>query len=350
LDSNLIKTIKELEKSGVVELISTAAYHPLLTKISDWAIEKQIVLNEFGLGYYLGSKKGFEGEDAVLLQNIVGFFPPELAVNENVVSAVKSLGYSWMLVDSVCIDEANDITVGEFNDMILVIRDTRLSNLISFKRDTDIHDILSELEKTKKVKKNVVVALDAEFFGHHFKKGILLLEKLVVELDDLGINMTTVSSLISNVTPTPIQNVRESTWGASYQDIIDGNIYPFWDVSGNKLHQKLWELQKLLEAPDALEVNIDPALIPETFPVWDTNEINNLPDENSKKGLLKELLTLKCMSSDQFWWSSKAKILDLTLYDPEMVKKSLQLYKRYAEFSGNSTKINELIFEIESLL
>ena len=76
-----IEDVKILFENERIELTGGAAYHPLLTKIPEIFVEKQIVLNEYGLGYYLGRKSGFEGEASIMIKNLDGFFPPELALN-----------------------------------------------------------------------------------------------------------------------------------------------------------------------------------------------------------------------------------------------------------------------------
>ena len=69
-----LSDVKTLVESGRVELVGSGAYHPLLTKIPVDIAERQVILNEFGLGYYFGRRTGFEGESAVLVKNLNGFF------------------------------------------------------------------------------------------------------------------------------------------------------------------------------------------------------------------------------------------------------------------------------------
>jgi len=88
---NVVGLIKEMYESEKIELTSTGAYHPLLTKIPDYLIEKEIILNERGLAYYYGKDKGFEGEDALVIQNVNGFFPPEGAINQHVVEFLNQM-------------------------------------------------------------------------------------------------------------------------------------------------------------------------------------------------------------------------------------------------------------------
>ena len=67
-------------RSGRVELTQTAAFHPLLTKISTDEVKRQVCLNRELLEGVLGGD--FVG---------AGFFPPEIAYNERVGEVLAEL-------------------------------------------------------------------------------------------------------------------------------------------------------------------------------------------------------------------------------------------------------------------
>ncbi|MCG2685939.1 hypothetical protein L6258_01045 [Candidatus Parcubacteria bacterium] len=70
---SLREDLVEVVRSGRVELTQTAAFHPLLTKISADEVRRQVCLNRELLEGLLGGD--FVGS---------GFFPPEMAYNERV--------------------------------------------------------------------------------------------------------------------------------------------------------------------------------------------------------------------------------------------------------------------------
>jgi len=109
-----LNDLKDMVSSERVEILGSAAYHALLPKVPAQFVEREIVLNEYGLGYYLGARQGFEGEPSIMLKNVSGFFPPELAVSTDLLHTVSSMGYSWMLVDetSIHIEKLNAYVTG----------------------------------------------------------------------------------------------------------------------------------------------------------------------------------------------------------------------------------------------
>ena len=201
-ERELLADIKELFETEKIELTSTGAYHPLLTKIPLELAEKEVLLNELGLGYYFGKDKGFEGEEALLLKNVVGFFPPEMSINKEVLKMLDDLGYAWVAVDEASIPnkyegpEFGPVYSIEGLDVKVVARDRNLSNLVSFKRDSSIDDIVDAVLMMRHDGKDAVIAMDGEFFGHHHKEGIDLLETLVSRLTELEVGFTTVSRLV----------------------------------------------------------------------------------------------------------------------------------------------------------
>ena len=134
----VVGMIGEMFDSGKIELTSTGAYHPLLTKIPDYLIEKEIVLNERGLAYYYGKDKGFEGEDALVIQNVTGFFPPEGAINQHVVEFLDQMGYSWVFADDVAVPHDHSYRsynpVYQMDDMNIkvAVRNKGISDMLCF--------------------------------------------------------------------------------------------------------------------------------------------------------------------------------------------------------------------------
>ena len=128
-----IDSLKELVDAGKVEITGSAAYHPLLTKIPVEYAEKQIILNEYGLGYYLGRKTGFEGEPSVMIRNLNGFFPPEMAIDESVLNILDDLGYKWVVVDESALagdNYRNRVIALKDRNIKLVVRDREMSNIL----------------------------------------------------------------------------------------------------------------------------------------------------------------------------------------------------------------------------
>jgi predicted glycosyl hydrolase (DUF1957 family) len=355
-----IDDIKEFVKAERVELVGSAAYHPILTKLPQDVVEKQIVLNEFGLGYYFGRHTGFEGEKAVLIRNLTGFFPPELAVNENIVAILDSLAYSWVLVDGTAIPDDPGYYpkygVYKLKDYAtkIVCRNRIFSNMLAFKRDLDMDEITNAINFFEANDKSFVVVLDAEFFGHHYDAGFTVLGNLLESLTDMGINIVTIGEYLSAASTTNLWQLRESSWGASDTDMTVGEMYPLWAHSKNAIHKLQWEIQnKLLKVYQAslLENEVEGY---ETLPIWVPQKLQKLANTSEKESISLDLLVQKSLHSDQFWWASgKGLPTGQTLYDPEMVRKGLSLTAKAATMIGDESFIDfmkEKSAEIEKLL
>ena len=89
----VILDLKNLYESDKIQLTSTTAYYSLLTDLPEEMIQKQIILNEYGLGYYFGAKQGFEGEASIMIRDLNTFFPPEFETNEEIDKIIIELGY-----------------------------------------------------------------------------------------------------------------------------------------------------------------------------------------------------------------------------------------------------------------
>ena len=359
---SVIKSIRELYDEERIEITTSGAYHPLLTKLPSRLREQELVLNEYGLGYYLGKDKGFEGEDALLLKNISGVFPPEMAINEEVVNHLNDLGYEWVAVDEVAIPE-HDLAGGSvFSkdglDIKIVARNTNLSNLLSFKRDTRVDDFVNEVLRLRQEGSDAFVALDGEYFGHHYEDGIYVFNSLMDKLTALGVNVVKVSTLINQADSKTISSVNESSWGASHQDMHSGNIYPMWLNKENEIQTILWDVfnktaSSGFEMPFTKNNEKDSEIVMETFPIWDEAMLDKLTDLSLKNDLLRSILLLQSLNSDQFWWASGITVGGEVMYDKVLVNKSLELYQKYALVSENKELIdfiNEASAKIKALL
>ncbi len=353
--------IKELFEAEKIELTSTGAYHPLLTKIPDFLAEQEIVLNERGLAYYFGKNKGFEGEDALMVKDIVGFFPPEAAINSTIISQLDAMGYTWVFADDVAVPRSsgylyNPVYHLEDQNIKIVTRHKGISDMLSFKRFVELGDLIDQILFVRQEGKDLVLALDGEFFGHHYDEGISLLESMVEELNRLGINLVTVKELVSQADSLPLKEVVESSWGANLEQVQRGEIYPLWEKPDNEVQKMLWELQHKV-GEDArqdkdIEIKAEADMF-DTFPLWDLDRLSKLEDVEVKNEIFKHILLLQSLHSDQFWWASNQDVGGKMLYAPEFVHKALDLYKQYATVAEKKellAYIEDMSQRIESIL
>lgn len=312
--------VKSLVDVDRVELTGSGAYHPLLTKVPKEHAELQIILNEYAQGYYFGRHNGFEGEKAILIKDLNGFFSPELALNSELLTLLNELSYKWALADETCLypqDRGGILYKVGDHETLVVARNRDISNYFAFKRDYSCSDLILP-------NGDVVIALDGESFGHHNKHGIRLLDNFYNTYKSRGYVFHTVSHLLHEANFNEVVDIKEATWGASDVDMENGLPYPMWVVSDNTLQTALWELQtKVLLA---LSHKADGEVLHNEYsniPLWYTQE--SVKHNDYKFNLGTQLC--KIANSDQFWWISGAHLFDGTiLYSPELVKLSLKEY------------------------
>jgi predicted glycosyl hydrolase (DUF1957 family) len=322
-----ISDVRTLYESERIELMGSAAYHPLLTKIPQQLVEEQISLNEYGLGYYFGSRHGFEGEPSIMIKNIQGFFPPELAVNSDLADTLASFGYKWFIAEKNSLPVNTDSKACIFqiknNGILVVCRDRELSNIISFKRDHTMNDIYSYFDSKKDNEYPVVICLDAELFGHHYRDGIYVLENMLSKIEELNSKVETVSELVEEYEYSEIDEIRESGWGASDEEFAKGDIYPFWINNKNEIQKELWKLQELVVKEYISNCKTITTSEFQILPIWKTEELKSLHDTELQLEITKYIHLHNNIHSDKFWWVSKKEITGKVLYDICIVEKYL---------------------------
>lgn len=360
--AGLLTDLKELIETEKIEVTGSAAYHPLLTKLPQALQEQQIILNEYGLGYYFGRHSGFEGESAIMVKDLNGFFPPELALDTSLINLLDNFGYKWVLADETALPVGavlGDSVVSRCGmyrvkdtNIKIVVRNRLISNMVSFKRDLDITDIVSKIKNEK----TVILALDGECFGHHFKEGILLFETLIDSLHVHNIQSSRISDLVFGSDELAvIDNVVESTWGASDADMALNNVYPFWDAKGNSIQAIQWGIfNKFLSVVRFDEKSINPDGF-ETFPIW---RLDKLKDADA---IRLSILNLRALNSDQFWWASNKQLpTGEVLYSKDMIERSLGIYQDLVPyysatdfpevFAQKSKELKEILSKTENKL
>ncbi len=348
-----IADVRSLYEGERIELLGSAAFHPLLTKIPRQIAEEQIALNEYGLGYYFGSRHGFEGEPSIMIKNIQGFFPPELAVNDELAGTLSDFGYRWFLAEETCLpdDADRNSCIFGFKDknILVVCRDRTASNAISFKREHSVEDVVSYIASKNSEKSPVIIALDAEYFGHHYREGIYVLENLLDKLEEFGTHLSAVSDLVDEYEYSEISGICECSWGASDEEFDRGETLPFWVSKDNDLQEEMWKLQDLVIKEYLLNYKIVNTIEFQTLPIWKTETLKSIQDNELQSEISKYILLHTFLYSDKFWWASKKEILGKYLYDISILTKSLDLAYSFFKWYPNDDIMSEALQKIETL-
>lgn len=347
-----ISDVAKLYELGKIEITGSAAYHALLSQFDSRVIEDEIVINEYGLGYYFGKKTGFEGEKSILIKDIHGFFPPELAVNDNVLDCLGNLGYQWVLVDSCAIGAASTLgTVLEYKQGLKVLlRDTQLSNAIAFHRGFDIYNFVTSLKSSND--SHIFIALDGETFGHHNKDGILYFDSLLDSLTKEGIEVTTPSSFVNSLKSLKgINEIKDSSWGATSNEVTLGNTLPFWKNSTNEAQSIVWEI--MLHIQDQYLNLRTPAKDThnlENVALWKNDTAVSLEDPELQKYLMLQFSYLRSLMSDALWWLSGGQLYNgENVYDTTFAKKYVEMLQAMSVLASDSA-LDDLISKLNSSL
>ncbi len=347
--NSMISDLHFLLDRKQVELVGSGAYHPLLPKIPNHIAEKEIILNEYGLGYYFGRRQGFEGENAILVSNINGFFPPELAINNDVLRLLDSLGYRWVLVDHTAVLNEKPSAIYSVSGLNIkvIVRNSTLSNMLAFSRSSDIENLKESLLSSN----NHVLAMDGETFGHHNRSGIDLLYSLMDTLTSVNIQTATCSEYLSYHSALEITGLSESTWSTYVKEGKIENTYPLWASVDNTVQSKQWELLNLVNsAYNEPQITIQDDQYANK-PLWHLGAVvKDIKDPSLVQDVLKEIILLRLQNSDQFFWSSNVTLpLGEHLYDKVLLSKSLNLFSDYKQLCAPSKYLSELEFKINEL-
>lgn len=286
-DSEIIRRIQILSDEGLVELTNTAAFHPLLPRLSAEEIKRQIGINTeintkiFGIKTY----------------RPVGFFPPEMAYSSRVGNVLEELGFEYVVLDEFSypkhcglishdyiyikrnkkdikniIDQSNN---NYYNDLKLYFRSDELSNAVAMSGIKNLSQFESKIKAYNfKGKNYLIIAIDGETFGHHqvgqdkLLSDILLSSKYqIVTLSEIGKYFRIKKQIVPSV----------SSWGSTENDLRKKIYWTNWSYPGNRIQKLQWQLYRLALKGYA---------------------------KNTKDLRGREILN-RALHSDQFWWSSK---------------------------------------------
>jgi len=280
--TDIIDGIRYLVGRGQIELVGTGCYHPILTLVTEEEVVRQIELEESIL------KRCF-GMTAAPLR-LKGFFPPEMAVSDNLLAILSRLGYSYCAADEVA-------SLGERHRYLSVlghltkvaVRDRGASLAVAFGFVQTLNGFENMVDNYSRFTDSLFLAMDGETFGHHWPGSLQFLKELVAFGHE---EYLTASEFLAQRQPVPVQQIAESTWGTSDEDLHRGILYPKWRLRDNTVHQLQWQLTDL-----AISVV-----------------------EASGESAAARALLDRALHSDQYWWASHNPFWNL-----EMIKRGADL-------------------------
>ena len=169
---DLIQEIKELYEKEKIELIGFSPYRSSFTGLNKDTILKETALNEYALGYYLGSRQGFEGEPSIMIKDLDGFLSPDLKLTEDMIQILNEMGYKWVAVDSTYLNKTESSESEPFvragkTDLVLVGITVEIEDFSVVKTIKDSEDVNIISEKEDFVEfKNALVKKFANLFDN----------------------------------------------------------------------------------------------------------------------------------------------------------------------------------------
>ena len=267
----VISGLREVAERGQIEFTGSAKYHPILPLIPANEVRRQIELNT-------ETNRALFGK----CYAPVGFFPPEMAINLDVVALLVELGFRWVALDEVVSAEKADGstwgTIAPF-DLTAILRNRRMSDYLSFVAPADNpQDFFSEFGKTEDSKALLITSFDGENLGHHRPGTDHLWEKIVT---DPSVKTLTYSQLLDLPGPARAITLRPSSWSTRDEDLKHGAAFPLWQNPDNQLHSLQWSLTHL------------------------TIDAVSNSDRRGDTGYASARLLLdEALASDQYWWAS----------------------------------------------
>ena len=237
---DVVEGFKKAIQSGKLELLGSTAQHPIMPLVPEFVQGNQITEDSDKKESCFGIK-----------HNCQGFFLPEMAFSTNLIQLLKSYDYEWTVID----DEPFVATYGKnsvpFNSIInhdgfnVFMRSNHWSNIISSGKFS-FADIKAMMEFeipnwTGNVPAYLILAMDAETFGHHHKHLIdTFLRPMLKEW--AGHKIVPIESLGAYFPEREVHYLPDGSWSTSINNIERNNPYPLWSSRMSIDRYRLWRL------------------------------------------------------------------------------------------------------------
>ena len=293
----LIQSITVLASNGQIEFTGSAKFHPLLPLIPEPEIKRQISLNNETNRHFFG-----------MVYQPKGFFPPEMAISEEVLSAVHEMGFEWTILSGI----ANTLPTFPTNyiskhpnGLKLVFRDDYISIDCAFNKINNVEAFIERLHyRNTSENYYIILAMDGETFGHHVKHAI---NKFLIPLFNSlshrkDIQLCTVTEIINKFPTGDSQYPRASSWSTMPYDLAHDIPFPLWFDPNNEIH--IEQHRFLMYALTIIHL---------------TSKYREAMD-NERKKLFDNARNLldRGIHSCQQWWASKK-----PWYSPDMILRGL---------------------------
>lgn len=284
----LLKDLSQLAVWKQIELVESAAFHPILPLLPKKEIVKQIQTNHDINKKRLG--KVYQPK---------GFFLPEMAYSPAVGKIIAKLGYKYILLDRIAFN-GKFVTPSFSSDIKYKIKNTNLNVIF---RDRKISQtfvpetIVNLLDEQKKIPHYLITATDGELYGHRYWNWWPAYTEALKHS-----NTKTLTEYLSSLKKEETVEPVACSWESTPDELKNKIYYALWHNPNNKIHQHLWQL-----ADFALKLN------------WAKQKDSNY--------YAARLHLEKGLASCTFWWASSQdfkKLLATKAWNPSVVEAGAQ--------------------------
>lgn len=296
--SSVIEGLTTLASRGQIEFTGSAKFHPLLPLIPEPEVFRQIQLNHETNRNFFG--KVFDPK---------GFFPPEMAISEEIFPVLKKLNFDWVISSGIANSLAEFpttyISKHKSTGLNLIFRDDYISIDCAFDKINNVETFVNRLKyKSQDHDYYVILAMDGETFGHHVKHAIRnflspLFDNLPKRTD---IKICTITEIIDKFPKGQMQTPKASSWSTMPYDLEQNIAFPLWFNPQNNLHQKQHQFIMLALTLVHLVQKYTQSMNKEQIQLF----------ENARTFLDRGI------HSCQQWWASKR-----PWYSPDMIMRGL---------------------------
>jgi predicted glycosyl hydrolase (DUF1957 family) len=293
----IIQSITSLASNKQIEFTGSAKFHPLLPLIPEPEIKRQITLNNETNRHFFGD-----------CYQPKGFFPPEMAFSEEVLSSLHDMGFEWVILSGI----ANTLPTFPTNyiskhpnGLKLIFRDDYISIDCAFNKINNVEDFINRLHyRNTSDDYYIILAMDGETFGHHVKHAITnflkpLFKTLPYRQD---VKLCTISEIIDHFPIKGSQIPRASSWSTLPYDLAHDVPFPLWFDPNNEIHIEQHRFLMYALTLIHLSSKYREAMDKEKKQIFDN--ARNLLDRG--------------IHSCQQWWASKK-----PWYSPDMILRGL---------------------------
>ncbi len=192
--TEFFELVKKLVAEDKVELVDSVMYHSLLPLLSAEMLARGIRQNSRAI------------ERTITSKTPVGFFPPELAVDQESLSSFQNK------VIFVSEDAVSKKPIVHFKTNTLLVANQKIVNLFrAYPKKLSIEKVLLYIKKEFSNDSLFILPNDSELFGHHYSERLKLLTDLLESSEITFLSIKDAVTQFGSFAPT-LNKVKLSSW------------------------------------------------------------------------------------------------------------------------------------------